>query len=115
MLFANKTAAEKRIELRNAISKGKLLMMPGAHSPIIARIIEELGFDGLYISGAALSAELALPDIGLTSLSEVTQRGRQIARVSDLPAIIDADTGFGEALNVARTVQEFEELGLATS
>ena len=113
MLFANKAAAEKRIELRNAISEGKLLMMPGAHSPIIARIIEELGFDGLYISGAALSAELALPDIGLTSLSEVTQRGRQIARVSDLPAIIDADTGFGEALNVARTVQEFEELGLA--
>ena len=113
MLFAKKTAAEKRIELRDAISKGKLLMMPGAHSPIIARIIEELGFDGLYISGAALSAELALPDIGLTSLSEVTQRGRQIARVSDLPAIIDADTGFGEALNVARTVQEFEELGLA--
>ena len=113
MLFAKKTAAEKRIELRNAISKGKLLMMPGAHSPIIARIIEELGFDGLYISGAALSAELALPDIGLTSLSEVTHRGRQIARVSDLPAIIDADTGFGEALNVARTVQEFEELGLA--
>ena len=113
MLFANKTAAEKRIELRNAISNGKLLMMPGAHSPIIARIIEELGFDGLYISGAALSAELALPDIGLTSFSEVTQRGRQIARVSDLPAIIDADTGFGEALNVARTVQEFEELGLA--
>ena len=113
MLFANKTAAEKRIEFRDAISNGKLLMMPGAHSPIIARIIEELGFDGIYISGAALSAELALPDIGLTSLSEVTQRGRQIARVSDLPAIIDADTGFGEALNVARTVQEFEELGLA--
>ena len=113
MLFVNKTAAEKRIQFRDAISKGKLLMMPGAHSPIIARIIEELGFDGIYISGAALSAELALPDIGLTSLSEVTQRGRQIARVSDLPAIIDADTGFGEALNVARTVQEFEELGLA--
>ena len=113
MLFANKTAAEKRIEFRDVISKGKLLMMPGAHSPIIARIIEELGFDGIYISGAALSAELALPDIGLTSLSEVTQRGRQIARVTDLPAIIDADTGFGEALNVARTVQEFEELGLA--
>ena len=113
MLFANKTAAEKRIEFRDAISKGKLLMMPGAHSPIIARIIEELGFDGIYISGAALSAELALPDIGLTSLSEVTQRGRQIARVTDLPAIIDADTGFGEALNVARTVQELEELGLA--
>ena len=113
MLFANKTAAEKRAEFRDAISKGKLLMMPGAHSPIIARIIEELGFDGIYISGAALSAELALPDIGLTSLSEVAQRGRQIARVTDLPAIIDADTGFGEALNVARTVQEFEELGLA--
>ena len=113
MLFANKTAADKRVEFRNAISKGDLLMMPGAHSPITARIIEELDFDGIYISGAALSAELALPDIGLTSLSEVAQRGRQIARVTDLPAIIDADTGFGEALNVARTVQEFEELGLA--
>ena len=113
MLFAKKTATEKRQHLRDAVATGNLLLMPGAHAPIVARIVEELGFDGVYISGAALSAELALPDIGLTSLSEVTQRGRQIARVTDLPAIIDVDTGFGEALNAARTIQETEELGLA--
>ena len=113
MLFAEKTAAKKRIDFRKALTTGKLLMMPGAHSPIVARIVEEMGFDGIYISGAALSSELAMPDIGLTTLSEVTQRGRQIARVTDLPAIIDADTGFGGALNTARTIQELEELGLA--
>ena len=113
MLFSQKSAAEKRQNFRDALATGQLLQMPGAHSPIIARIVEELGFDGIYISGGALSAELALPDIGLTSLSEVTQRGRQIARVTDLPAVIDVDTGFGEALNAARTIQEVEELGLA--
>mgnify|MGYP001316696180 CR=1 FL=1 len=113
MLFAQKSASEKRKNFRDAISTGRLLKMPGAHSPIVARMVEEIGFDGIYISGGALSAELALPDIGLTSLSEVTQRGRQIARVTDLPALIDVDTGFGEALNTARTIQEVEELGLA--
>jgi len=76
-------------------------------------LIERLEFEGVYISGAVLSADLALPDIGLTTLSEVAQRGRAIARVTALPAIIDADTGFGEPLNAARTVQEFEELGLS--
>ena len=76
-------------------------------------MIEEQGFDGVYISGAALSAELGLPDIGLTTLTEVVQRGRQIARVTDLPALIDIDTGFGEPMSAARTVQELEELGLA--
>ena len=76
-------------------------------------MIEEQGFDGVYISGAALSAELGLPDIGLTTLPEVAGRGRQIARVTGLPAIIDADTGFGEAMNTARTIQEIEAAGLA--
>ena len=113
MLFSKKTAAEKRHDFRKAVATGKLLLMPGAHAPIVARMVDEIGFDGIYISGAALSAELALPDIGLTSLFEVTQRGRQIARVTDLPAIIDVDTGFGGALNAARTVQEVEGLGLA--
>jgi methylisocitrate lyase len=113
MLFAKKTAGEKRAAFRKALASGRLLQFPGAHAPIVARIVEELDFDGIYISGAALSAELALPDIGLTTLTEVSQRGRQIARVTDLPAIIDIDTGFGEAMNSARTVQEIEELGLA--
>ncbi len=76
-------------------------------------LIEEIGFDGIYVSGAVLSADLGLPDIGLTTLNDVAQRGRLIARTTKLPAIIDVDTGFGEPMNVARTVQEIEEMGLA--
>lgn len=113
MLFTDKTAAEKRAEFRRALASGKLLRFPGAHAPLVALEVERQGFEGIYISGAALSADLALPDIGLTTLSEVTQRGRQIARVTNLPALIDVDTGFGEPMNAARTVQELEELGIA--
>lgn len=113
MLFAKKSAAEKRVGFRAALATGNLLQFPGAHAPIVSLVIEEQGFDGVYISGAALSAEMGLPDIGLTTLTEVTQRGRQIARVTELPALIDVDTGFGEAMSAARTVQELEDLGLA--
>ena len=74
--------------------------------------IQRHGFEGVYVSGAALSADLGLPDIGLTTLSEVAARGGAIARATDLPALIDADTGFGEALNVARTIQTLEDAGL---
>ena len=113
MLFTERTAAEKRADLRKALASGKLLRFPGAHAPLVALEVERHGFDGVYISGAALSADLGLPDIGLTTLQEVAQRGRQIARVTRLPSIIDVDTGFGEAMNAARTIQELEELGLA--
>ncbi|MGD0258740.1 MAG: methylisocitrate lyase [Verrucomicrobiota bacterium] len=112
MLFAAKSAARKRAEFRAALRSGALLRFPGAFSPLVSLLIERHGFEGVYISGAVLSADLALPDVGLTTLSEVAQRGRAIARVTRLPAIIDADTGFGEPLSAARTVQEFEELGL---
>ena len=113
MLFANRSAAEKRQGLRNALGSGRLLRFPGAHAPIVSRIAEETGFDGVYISGAALSADMALPDIGLTTLSEVAARGRQIAAATDLPCVIDADTGFGESMNAARTVRELEDAGLS--
>ena len=113
MLFATKSAAEKRAGFRSGLNSGKILKFPGAHAPLVSMEIERQGFDGVYISGAALSADLGLPDIGLTTLSEVTQRGRQIARVTSLPAIIDIDTGFGEPMSAARTVQELEELGIA--
>ena len=112
MLFAKKSPAEKRADFRAALRTGKLLRFPGSFSPLVSLLIERQGFDGVYVSGAALSADLGLPDIGLTTLSEVAQRGRAIARVTSLPAIIDADTGFGEPMNAARTIQEFEELGL---
>ena len=113
MLFPARSGAEKRADLRAALASGRLLRFPGAHAPIVSLVVEEQGFDGVYISGAALSADLGLPDIGLTTLGEVTQRGRQIARVTSLPALIDVDTGFGEPLNAARTVQELEEFGIA--
>src|SRR5690606_25436729 len=82
-------------------------------NPLSARLIEQKGFDGVYISGAVLSADLGLPDIGLTTLSEVAGRAKQIARMTELPALVDADTGFGEPMNVARTIQELEDAGLA--
>lgn len=108
MLIAKKSAAEKRKAFRAALKSGKLLRFPGAFSPLVALAIQRHGFDGVYISGAALSADLGLPDIGLTTLSEVAARGGEIARATDLPALIDADTGFGEALNASRTVQVLE-------
>lgn len=112
MLFNSKSAPDKRAEFRAALESGKLLRFPGAFSPLVALSVERHGFEGVYISGAALSADLALPDIGLTTLSEVAQRGRSIAGVTNLPAIIDADTGFGGTINVPRTIQELEQAGL---
>ena len=112
MLHATKPAAEKRKEFRAALASGKLLRMPGAFSPLVAMAIQRHGFDGVYVSGAALAADLGLPDIGLTTLPEVAARGGAIARATDLPALIDADTGFGEALNAGRTIQMLEDAGL---
>ena len=107
-----KSAAQKRRDFRAALKSGKLLRFPGAFSPLVAMAIERHGFNGVYVSGAALAADLGLPDIGLTTLSEVSARGGTIAQATDLPALIDADTGFGEALNAARTVQTLENAGL---
>ncbi|MBS1673776.1 MAG: methylisocitrate lyase [Actinobacteria bacterium] len=112
MLYATTPAAEKRRILRERLAAGELLRFPGAFNPLSARLIERKGFDGVYISGAVLAADLGLPDIGLTTLTEVAGRGQQIARMTELPAIIDADTGFGEPMNVARTIQTLEDAGL---
>lgn len=113
MLHTTSTPKEKRQAFRSGLASGKLQRFPGAFSPLSAMLIEDQGFDGVYISGAVLSADLGLPDIGLTTLSEVSQRGHQIARVTDLPSLIDVDTGFGEPMNAARTVRMLEDLGLA--
>lgn len=113
MLYSTTPAAEKRRILRERLAAGELLRFPGAFNPLSARLIERKGFDGVYISGAVLAADLGLPDIGLTTLTEVAGRGQQIARMTELPAIIDADTGFGEPMNVARTIQTLEDAGLA--
>src|SRR5690554_3692149 len=113
MLYATTSPADKRANLRAALKSGELQRFPGAFNPLGAKLIQEKGFEGVYISGAVLSADLGLPDIGLTTLTEVAGRGKQISRMTDLPTIIDADTGFGEPMNVARTVQELEDAGVS--
>ncbi len=113
MLSTTTTATQRRQAFRAGLASGRLQVFPGAFTPLSARLIQDKGFDGAYISGAVMAAELGLPDIGLTTLSEVAQRAHQISRMSDLPTLVDADTGFGEPMNVARTVHELEDAGVA--
>lgn len=113
MLYSTVTPAEKRAALRDRLASGELLRFPGAFNPLSARLIQDRGFEGVYISGAVIAADLGLPDIGLTTLSEVAGRGQQISRMTDLPTLIDADTGFGEPMNVARSVQSLEDAGVS--
>jgi len=113
MLYSSVTPADKRAAFRARLASGDLLQLPGAFNPLSARLIQDKGFDGVYISGAVISADLGLPDIGLTTLSEVAARAQQISRMTDLPTLVDADTGFGEPMNVARTVQSLEDAGVA--
>ena len=113
MLYSSVTPADKRARFRERLNSGDLLQLPGAFNPLSAKLIQDHNFDGVYISGAVISADLGLPDIGLTTLTEVALRARQISRVTDLPTLVDADTGFGEPMNVARTVQEMEDSGVA--
>lgn len=113
MLYSSVPPHEKRAAFRARLAAGELIRMPGAFNPLSARLIERKGFEGVYISGAVLSADLGLPDIGLTTQTEVAGRSAQITRMTDLPALVDADTGFGEPMNVARTVQALEDAGVA--
>jgi methylisocitrate lyase len=113
MLFTKKTAAQKRHDFRAQLESGKLHQFPGAFNPLCAQLIERKGFDGVYVSGAVMAADLCLPDIGIANQQEFVNRGQQIARVTDLPAFIDIDTGFGEPMSAARTVRLMEEAGLA--
>ncbi|NYF10011.1 methylisocitrate lyase [Leifsonia sp. AK011] len=113
MLYTQKTPAEKHANLRAVLDSGELLRFPGAFNPLSAKLIQDKSFEGVYISGAVIAADLGLPDIGLTTLTEVAGRAAQISRMTDLPTLVDADTGFGEPMNVARTVQSLEDAGVA--
>jgi methylisocitrate lyase len=88
-------------------------MVPGVFNALVAKMAERLGFRAVYLSGGALSAAAGIPDVGLLTLSEFTDQARAIALATSLPLISDADTGFGEALNVERTVRLFEAAGTA--
>ncbi|MBI4311122.1 MAG: methylisocitrate lyase [Chloroflexi bacterium] len=89
----------------------EVLMVPGAFNPLVGLIARKVGFKALYLSGAAFSASLALPDVGVFTVDELAREVRWLARSTGLPVICDADTGFGEALNVMRAVKELEEAG----
>ncbi|MFI1026354.1 methylisocitrate lyase [Streptomyces olivaceus] len=113
VLHTRTTPTERRRTFREQLASGRLLRMPGAINPLSARLIQDTGFDAVYLSGAVLAADLGLPDIGLTTSTEIAARAQQTTRVTDLPVLIDADTGFGEPMNAARTVQLMEDAGLA--
>ena len=107
------TKNNKAARLRELIAKGAI-MLPGVPNAAMARQAERLGFDAVYVSGAGMAnATAGVPDIGLLTLSEVAQLAGYIAKAIDIPAIVDADTGFGGAENVARTIRELEGAGLA--
>ncbi len=110
MHFTKKTVSEKRSDLIKGLKSKKLLRFPGAYNPLCAKLIAEIGFDGVYVSGGVMSNDLGLPDIGLTTLDQVSNRSEQISRVTDLPTIADIDTGFG---NCKKTIEIFENKGLA--
>ena len=101
------------LRLKRLLESGESLSVPGAFNPMTALIAKKVGFDALYFSGAAFSASLGIPDIGLFTLSELTEAVRYMSRASNMPIIVDADTGFGEAINVIRTVKELEDAGAA--
>ena len=113
MLHDATPATQKRAALRAGLASGRLLRFPGAFNPLSAMLIARHRFEGVYVSGAVVSADLGLPDIGLTTASEVAGRAEQIARVTALPVLVDADTGFGEPMNAARTAQLLEDAGVA--
>ncbi len=99
--------------LRRLLEREPVVVAPGVFSPLAAVVARRLGFPALYVSGAAFSATLALPDLGLVTLSELVGFVRQVYRACGLPLVVDADTGFGEALNVVRAVRELEWAGAA--
>ncbi len=110
MHFTKKDAKTKRKDFLNNLKEKKLLRLPGAYNPLCAKLIAEIGFDGVYISGGVMSNDLGIPDIGLTTLKHVSYRANQIAKVTDLPSIVDADTGFSDC---KKTIETFEEMGLS--
>lgn len=101
------------IRLRALLRRHRLLTLPGAHNGMAALQAKAAGFEALYLSGAAMTASMGLPDLGLITVDEVAFFVRQIVRASGLPVLVDGDTGYGEALNVMHMVRTFEDAGAA--
>lgn len=103
-----------RIRLRKLLSRKEILVVPGVHDGLTARIVETEGFNALYMTGYGTSASmLGKPDVGLLTLTEMAARASRLVDAVDIPVIADADTGYGNAVNVTRTVREYEKAGVA--
>ena len=109
MHFVKKKPKEKRLDFDEKLKSKKILRIPGAYNPLTAKLIEEIGYDGVYVSGGVMSNDLGYPDIGLTTLKDVSYRSNQIARITNLPTIVDIDTGFKSC---KKTIETFENFGI---
>tara|TARA_X000001036_G_scaffold333495_1_gene312329 strand:+ start:849 stop:1745 length:897 start_codon:yes stop_codon:yes gene_type:complete len=110
MHFVEKDPNQKRLDFVNKLKKNKILRIPGAYNPLTAKLIEEIGYDAVYVSGGVMANDLGFPDIGLTTLEDVSTRAYLISRVTNLPTIVDIDTGFKSC---EKTIQTFEEFGIS--
>ena len=105
--------AELANRFKELMTAPDILQIPGAHDAMAALVAKQAGFSALYLSGAAYTASLGLPDLGVITSAEVAQRARELVRATDLPVLVDIDTGFGGVLNVARTAREMWEANVA--
>jgi 2-methylisocitrate lyase-like PEP mutase family enzyme len=102
-----------RQALKQLLQRDKLLVAPGCFDGLSARLVQEAGFEAVYLSGGAAARSMGIPDIGLVTMSEVIERAGQVVSAVKIPVIADADTGYGNAVNLVRTIREFERTGVA--
>ena len=110
MHFVEKEPVQKRKDFSEKLKSNKILRVPGAYNPLTAKLIEEIGYDAIYVSGGVMANDLGFPDIGLTTLQDVSTRSYLISRVTNLPTIVDIDTGFKSC---KETIETFEEFGIS--
>jgi 2-methylisocitrate lyase-like PEP mutase family enzyme len=104
---------DARQQLKRLLKRDRLLVAPGCFDGLSARLVEEAGFEAVYLSGGAVARSMGIPDIGLVTMSEVIERAAQVVSAVKIPVIADADTGYGNAVNLVRTIREFERTGVA--
>ena len=109
MHFVKKEPIQKRKDFTEKLKTNKILRIPGAYNPLTAKLIEEIGYDAVYVSGGVMANDLGFPDIGLTTLEDVSTRAYLISRVTNLPTIVDIDTGFKSC---KETIETFEDFGI---
>ncbi|MDZ7832576.1 MAG: isocitrate lyase/PEP mutase family protein [Desulfobacterales bacterium] len=105
---------QRRACLRNLLDSGEVIVAPGAYDALTAKLIEQIGFQAAYVTGAGVAVtKLGVPDIGLVAMTEQLETAKNIVNSTQIPIICDIDTGYGNALNLMRTVREFERIGVS--